>query len=46
MMTMGQKIVAFGALLFISGVSFLFSPLLSFLLFPLSIMVGIMLLKL
>lgn len=46
MLTMGQKIVAFGSLLFISGVSFLFSPLLSFLLFPMSLLSGIMLWKL
>lgn len=46
MLSMGQKIVAFGALLFISAVSFFFSPLLSFLLFPFSIVVGLSLWKL
>ena len=45
-MTLGQKILAFGALLFIFGIAFYFSPLFSMLLVPITIVTGIMVKKL
>lgn len=46
MLSIGQKVVAFGALALVVGVSFLLSPVLSFLLVPVSIVTGVMLWKL
>lgn len=46
MLSMGQKMIAFGALLFISVVSFIFSPVLAFIAIPFSIVLGISIWKL
>ena len=46
MLSLGQKVIAFGSLLFISGISFFVSPLLFFLLVPITVVVAISLWKL
>lgn len=46
MLTLGQKILAFVSLLFVFGVAFVFSPVFSVLLVPITILVAIMLWKL
>lgn len=46
MLSLGQKVLAFASLLFISLVSFVFSPLLTFVLVPFSVVIGLALWRL